>query len=226
HGCLTAEGHRDAIGVLRSRFTQECARAGDTRPVRHLEVEQTITDGQRDAAAKTDTQVVDELGGVKHDHALAMPVSVSETVGVSEALDTPSSEKCTNPESFGQSSDRVSETTPGGAALTSRSDTSTVSDASTDVLAGMADGAWLDNQKFQPLEYIVPGLVPEGIGLVVAPPKAGKSWFVTDIGLASAAGGKALGRIDVQQRPVLYLALEDGHRRLQSRFRRVMGDGQ
>jgi RecA-family ATPase len=90
------------------------------------------------------------------------------------------------------------------------------------LLSGMRDGAWLDAQEFPPLEYAVPGIIPEGFGLLVAPPKAGKSWMVAGIGLACACGGLALGRIKVDRRPVLYLALEDGHRRLQSRFRRLM----
>ena len=87
------------------------------------------------------------------------------------------------------------------------------------------DGAWLDEQAFDPLEYAVEGIVPEGLGLLVGPPKKGKSWLVGNIGLAVAAGGLALGAIDVVQRPVLYLALEDGDRRLQSRFRRLLGPG-
>jgi AAA domain len=90
------------------------------------------------------------------------------------------------------------------------------------LLDGMVDGAWLDAQVFPPLEWSVDGIVPEGFGLLVAPPKAGKSWMVAGIGLACAAGGYALGKIAVDQRPVLYLALEDGHRRLQSRFRTLM----
>lgn len=91
-----------------------------------------------------------------------------------------------------------------------------------DALEGMVTGAWLDAQEFPPLSYAIPGLIPEGFGLLVGPPKAGKSWLVAGFGLAVALGGKALGRISVAQRPVLYLALEDGHRRLQSRFRRIM----
>jgi AAA domain len=82
--------------------------------------------------------------------------------------------------------------------------------------------AWLDEQEFPALEWAVEGLLPEGMGMLSAPPKAGKSWLVADIGLACAAGGIALGAIPVKQRPVLYLALEDGHRRLQSRFRALM----
>jgi len=90
------------------------------------------------------------------------------------------------------------------------------------LLDGMVDGAWLDAQTFPPLEWSVQGIVPEGFGLLVAPPKAGKSWMVAGVGLACAAGGYALGKIAVSKRPVLYLALEDGHRRLQSRFRTLM----
>src|SRR5271155_5237331 len=95
-------------------------------------------------------------------------------------------------------------------------------DETDDVLAGMFSGAWLDTQVFPPLEYAVPGIIPEGFGLLVSPPKAGKSWLVCGLGLACAIGGLALGRIRVEKRPVLYLALEDGQRRLQSRSRRIM----
>ena len=84
-------------------------------------------------------------------------------------------------------------------------------------------GAWLDAQDFPELQWTVPGLIPEGYGVIVAPPKAGKSWFVANIGLAAAGGGKALGSIDVPQRPVLYMALEDGPRRLQDRYRKLTG---
>lgn len=87
------------------------------------------------------------------------------------------------------------------------------------LLSSMRSGDWLDAQEFPPLEWIVDGILPEGFGLLVAPPKAGKSWMVAGIGLACAVGGFAFGKIGVKPRPVLYLALEDGHRRLQSRFR-------
>ena len=90
------------------------------------------------------------------------------------------------------------------------------------LLDRMRNGEWLDAQVFPPLEWAVEGILPEGFGLLVAPPKAGKSWMVAGIGLSCAAGGYALGKINVKQRPVLYLALEDGHRRLQDRFRTLM----
>jgi hypothetical protein len=94
----------------------------------------------------------------------------------------------------------------------------------TDLLAGLRDGVWLNAQEFPPLAYAVPGLVPEGLVLMVGPPKIGKSWQVLSHGLAVAAGGVTLGVIDVgPPRPVLYLALEDGDRRLQDRCRRLLG---
>jgi AAA domain len=97
-------------------------------------------------------------------------------------------------------------------------------DRDASLLTGMFNGAWLDQQEFLPLEYAVPGIIPEGFGVLAAPPKTGKSWLVCNIGLACAAGGTALGRITVTQRPVLYLALEDGQRRLQTRCRRIMAN--
>lgn len=86
----------------------------------------------------------------------------------------------------------------------------------------IVDGAWLDAQVFPDLQWAIEGIVPEGFGLIVAPPKAGKSWMVANFGLGCAGGGYALGKIPVKRRPVLYMALEDGHRRLQSRFRKLM----
>jgi hypothetical protein len=43
------------------------------------------------------------------------------------------------------------------------------------------------------------------------------------LAVAAASGGKALGRIDVKAGPVLYLALEDTGRRLQTRLAKVLG---
>jgi AAA domain/Domain of unknown function (DUF3854) len=95
---------------------------------------------------------------------------------------------------------------------------------SPNLLAGMRDGEWLDSQQFSPLEYSVPAIVPEGMTILVGPPKSLKSWMVAAIGLAVADGKIVFGHLPVKQRPVLYLALEDGDRRLQERFR-LLQDG-
>jgi hypothetical protein len=70
--------------------------------------------------------------------------------------------------------------------------------------------------------WAVPGVVPEGCILLAGPPKVGKSWLTLGLGLSVAAGGKALGRIDVDAGPVLYLALEDTPRRLKGRLVKML----
>jgi hypothetical protein len=90
------------------------------------------------------------------------------------------------------------------------------------LLAALRTGDWLDAQVFPPLNYVVPGLIPEGLALLVGAPKIGKSWLSLAIALAAASGGAALGHIEVDPRPVLLLALEDGDRRLQDRIRKLI----
>lgn len=94
-----------------------------------------------------------------------------------------------------------------------------------DPLRRIRDGRWLRDQHFPDLRYAVPGLIPEGLTLLIGPPKAGKSWLLLDMLLAVAGGGRALGTIPVPAaRRVLYLALEDGDRRMQSRCTHLLGD--
>jgi hypothetical protein len=70
--------------------------------------------------------------------------------------------------------------------------------------------------------WAVPGLIAEGVNLLAGPPKVGKSWLSLNLGVSIAAGDPALESIDVESGPVLYLALEDTPRRLQSRMRKVL----
>ncbi len=84
---------------------------------------------------------------------------------------------------------------------------------------------WLMQQKFPPIRYVVPGVIPEGMTLLVAAPKIGKSWLVLGLGVELSCGGLAFGALPVgEPRPVLYLALEDGQRRLQDRLIRLNPD--
>jgi AAA domain/Transcriptional regulator, AbiEi antitoxin len=109
--------------------------------------------------------------------------------------------------------------------LTSDNDTSDSTDAV--VQYELRDGPWLDSQQFAPLKYTVPGLMPAGLGIIAAPPKAGKSLLILDWLLAVASGGPALGTLPASPaRDVLYLALEDGDRRLQARCRHLLADGE
>ena len=82
----------------------------------------------------------------------------------------------------------------------------------------------LQQKKFAPIQYIVPGLIPEGLSMLVGRPKIGKSWLALDIAIAiAAAGGTCLGGREPQHGSVLYCALEDNVRRLQARITKVLG---
>ncbi|HTF48223.1 MAG TPA: AAA family ATPase, partial [Pseudonocardia sp.] len=76
--------------------------------------------------------------------------------------------------------------------------------------------------EFPAPNWAVPGLIAEGVTLLVGPPKVGKSWLALNLGVSLAAGTPALGLIPVEAGPVLYLALEDTPRRLQNRMRKVL----
>jgi hypothetical protein len=75
--------------------------------------------------------------------------------------------------------------------------------------------------EFEPIQYVVPGYIAEGLTLLAGKPKIGKSWLSMDIALAVSAGGACLGGIGCESGDVLYLALEDNRRRLQSRIRKL-----
>jgi hypothetical protein len=79
--------------------------------------------------------------------------------------------------------------------------------------------------ELPPMRWAVPGVVPEGVTLLAGKPKVGKSWFTLGHGVATAAGGVALGTKPVEQGEVLYLALEDNRRRLQGRLAKILAGG-
>ncbi|MDI3344366.1 AAA family ATPase [Streptomyces sp. AJ-1] len=83
--------------------------------------------------------------------------------------------------------------------------------------------AELMDTEFPEPKWAVPGLISEGVNLLAGPPKVGKSWMSLGLGLSVAAGGKALDTVPVEGGPVLYLALEDTPRRLQSRMGKILG---
>lgn len=85
------------------------------------------------------------------------------------------------------------------------------------MLDRVKSGTWLDQQTFDPVQWFVEGILPEGYGLLTGPPKIGKSWLVLDFALAISRGSKALGSIDCKDRPVFYMALEDSDRRMKDR---------
>lgn len=87
--------------------------------------------------------------------------------------------------------------------------------------------AWTADQlmaaHFPEPKWAVPGILAEGVSVLAGPPKVGKSWLSLGLGLSVAAGGKAFDSVPVGGGPVLYLALEDTPRRLQTRMGKLLG---
>jgi hypothetical protein len=77
-------------------------------------------------------------------------------------------------------------------------------------------------RSFAPIRYIVPGTIAEGCTLLAGRPKLGKSWLCLEMAIAVATGGYCLGDTRCDAGDVLYLALEDNERRLQSRIKKLM----
>ena len=87
---------------------------------------------------------------------------------------------------------------------------------------GAFTAADLDALEIAPLRWAVEGILPQGLTLLIGKPKMRKSWLALALALAVALGGRALGQIPVEQGDVLYMALEDGKRRLQARQRKIL----
>jgi hypothetical protein len=83
--------------------------------------------------------------------------------------------------------------------------------------------AELRTMRFAPVRYVLPEFVPEGLTLLVGRPKIGKSWWALDLAVACAANRPTLGTLTPENGDVLYLALEDGWRRLQRRLDKLLG---
>ena len=70
---------------------------------------------------------------------------------------------------------------------------------------------------YKPLEFVVDGLLAQGLYILAGAPKVGKSWLVLDMCLSIAKGESVLGRTTTQG-SALYLCLEDSYSRIQNRL--------
>ncbi|MDV8079784.1 AAA family ATPase [Rhodococcus sp. IEGM 1370] len=82
-------------------------------------------------------------------------------------------------------------------------------------------------EKFPALRFVADKLVTEGLALVVASPKTGKSFWLLDLALSVIQGAPAFGSIATTPGEVLYLNLEGGGgRSLQSRVKVLVDSGE
>lgn len=85
------------------------------------------------------------------------------------------------------------------------------------------NAADLQRQKFQPIQWALQDLLPEGVTILSSDPKLGKSWMVYGWCIAIATG-KAIweGRDAERQGDALLLALEDNDRRMRRRLDKLL----
>ncbi len=86
---------------------------------------------------------------------------------------------------------------------------------------GAISGQELQRKEIPPIRELVPGLIVQGLTVLGAPPKYGKSWLVLALCLA-VAGGKPFLGYATEKAGCLYLALEDSQRRLRDRMNRLL----
>ena len=81
-----------------------------------------------------------------------------------------------------------------------------------------------DTLYYKPLAHpkmLIDGVLSDGLAILAGDSKIGKSWMVLDLCLAVAQGEPFLG-FPTRQHGTLYLALEDGKSRMQTRLRRLL----
>ena len=86
---------------------------------------------------------------------------------------------------------------------------------------GAISGKELQEKDIPPIRALVPGLIVQGLTILGAPPKYGKSWLMLELCLA-VAGGKSFLGYPTNRAGCLYLALEDSQRRLRERMNRLL----
>lgn len=80
------------------------------------------------------------------------------------------------------------------------------------------------NRQLEPLNWMIPNLLPPGLCVLGGKSKAGKSWFVLNLCLAVSEGSPVFGYFECVPQKVLYLALEDNERRVQHRSKEILGN--
>jgi hypothetical protein len=80
-------------------------------------------------------------------------------------------------------------------------------------------GELLDTE-FPNIQWVIPNLLPSGLTILGGRPKVGKSWFMLQAACAVGTGGKFFDK-DIEKGSVLYIAYEDGPRRLKERIEKL-----
>jgi hypothetical protein len=90
------------------------------------------------------------------------------------------------------------------------------------VVSTLCNAVEINEMSFDPIKYVVPGYIVEGLTLFAGKPKLGKSWLLLHAAIAVARGGFTLSDVHCNEGDVLYCALEDNLRRLRIRLEKLL----
>lgn len=79
----------------------------------------------------------------------------------------------------------------------------------------------LQTRELRPIRWIVRDILPEGLAIICAPSKYGKSWMMLQLCVAVTQGKPFLER-QTEQSDCVYFSLEDSERRFKSRLIKLM----
>ena len=79
------------------------------------------------------------------------------------------------------------------------------------------DADTLQSTVYEPIQFLISDLLPQGLHLLAGAPKIGKSWLALWLCLR-VAQGEPVWKFDTKPCEVLYLCLEDSFQRIQSRL--------
>jgi hypothetical protein len=82
----------------------------------------------------------------------------------------------------------------------------------------------LARATFKEPKWAIPDLLPAGLAILAGRPKLGKSWLALGWAIDIPLGSPVLRKIDAPRGETLYLALEDGPRRMQERMTLMLGE--
>ena len=81
------------------------------------------------------------------------------------------------------------------------------------------------NTDYPAIRWLIPGILPEGLTLFAGKPKIGKSFMALNLSIQIAAGYKCLDVAEAEPGDVLYISLEDPHRRIKTRVNKMLPGG-
>ena len=84
----------------------------------------------------------------------------------------------------------------------------------------------LIKKEIPPINWIVPGLLPEGLSILAGKPKSGKSLFALNLAISVSTGSSFLSNFKSNKNSVLYVPYEDNERRIKDRLSYMLDESE